>query len=558
MTSSPPRIKTALYVDFDNIYLGLREDSPVAAEQFATAPDRWLRWIEGGMASVAGDEGEQVRRAVLVRKCYLNPQTFGRFRAYFTRTGFSVVDCPPLTTRGKNSTDIVMVMDILDALRHETCFDEFVIMSGDADFTPVLQRLRMHDRRTAALVSGQVAPAYRAACDLLIPEETFLESALELRPAQRPMDVVPAAPARSEAGPELLDSIARRVYEEASANGSIPATELPQIFREFPEFTPTSSWLGFYSLRSLAEAVVARRAELQLVEGDPTWRVGVGERGEAAGTDGAGNGGRDEARRRIVARVAEIVSASPEPVGMARMAHGIIREFGDGILDSHWLGSGTFKNLLLRAEPLPFAISAAASGLLYDPERHEVPAEQAMPDTVPELPEELASFIRRVHQLTETPKLSPDQYRVLFETVAKELGRVPYSLMGTGKAVRDQCLERGVSIPRQAVTFVLRGLGYVRYPFHKVGEPHRPADLAVAFRGNVVNLLRQAQAEFSADDVSLVDRWLVEPSLQDLREEVRPEIDAAPLTELYVPLPELRIDDEDPWTRSAFPPEGRS
>jgi uncharacterized LabA/DUF88 family protein len=53
-----------------------------------------------------------------------------------------VVDCPPLTQRGKTSADVYMVMDVLDALEHKTEFDEFIILSSDADFTPVLLRLR--------------------------------------------------------------------------------------------------------------------------------------------------------------------------------------------------------------------------------------------------------------------------------------------------------------------------------------------------------------------------------------------------------------------------------
>jgi len=508
MASSTTRVKTALYVDFDNIYLGLREDSPAAAEQFATAPDRWLRWMEEGM----GMQGAE--RAVLVRRCYLNPDAFSRYRAYFTRSGFSVVDCPSLTKRGKSSSDIVMVMDMLDALQHETRFDEFVIMSADADFTPVLQRLRMHDRRTAVLVSGMAAPAYRAGCDLLISEDTFIESALGIV-ADEP--AASAAPARAPAPPsasraELLDAIALRVYEETSANGTLPATDLPRIYREFREFTPTSSWLGFFSLRGLTEAVVARRPELRILEGETTWRVGVGVAEEAqdapAARPSADGNGREELRRRIVARVGELVAQSPEPVGMARAAHQIIHDFGAELLETHWLGAGTFKHLLAGAGDLPFAIFTGSGGLLYDPERHPQPEERAPSDPLAGLPEPLATFIARVNRLTETPRLGPAQYRLLFEVIAKELGRAPYSLMGTGKAVRDQCVERGESIARQSVTFVLRGLAYVGYPLYRTDRGHSPEELGRAFRGNLVNLLRQAQAEVTDADLEMLDAWL--------------------------------------------------
>jgi hypothetical protein len=52
----------------------------------------------------------------LIRRCYLNPQSFAKFRAFFILSAFEVIDCPPLTSRGKTSTDIHMVMDILDTL----------------------------------------------------------------------------------------------------------------------------------------------------------------------------------------------------------------------------------------------------------------------------------------------------------------------------------------------------------------------------------------------------------------------------------------------------------
>ena len=122
------RIKTALFVDFDNIYVGLDKIDPEAAQSFATYPARWLAWIEHGMPSRENGAGAQAQqRAILIRRCYLNPKLFYNFRPYFTRSAFSVVDCPPITQRGKNSTDIQMVMDILDLMNHPTRFDEFIL-----------------------------------------------------------------------------------------------------------------------------------------------------------------------------------------------------------------------------------------------------------------------------------------------------------------------------------------------------------------------------------------------------------------------------------------------
>src|SRR6185295_7614761 len=235
---SPTRVRSALFVDFDNIYLGLQREDPGAAEQFATDPARWLSWLQD---SLPNQDGDGRKRKILLRRCYLNTSQFGRFRPYFTRSAFEVVDCPPLTSGGKTSADIQMVMDILDALGHTTRFEEFIILSGDADFTPVLLRLSKHDRRSAVLAVGPASAAYKAACDLLIDQDIFLEEAIEVGEGATP-----------RADPELLLRIADKVRERAGASGELVATDLPAIFREFPEFTPDSNWLGFYSLRAMA------------------------------------------------------------------------------------------------------------------------------------------------------------------------------------------------------------------------------------------------------------------------------------------------------------------
>jgi hypothetical protein len=88
--------------------------------------------------------------------------------------------CPPVTSQGKTSTDIHMVKDIVDLLQHETRCDEFIVFSADADFTPVLRKLRRFDRRTAVLAIGFPSAAYQASADLLIDERLFLREALGL------------------------------------------------------------------------------------------------------------------------------------------------------------------------------------------------------------------------------------------------------------------------------------------------------------------------------------------------------------------------------------------
>ena len=150
------RIKAALFIDFDNVYLSLLNDySESVARRFAN-PSRWMPWIASG--AYVTDRGDLMgERSILIRRCYGSPERMRPFRTYFVRSGFQVVDCPPLTTSGKNSADIVMTLDIADAIEHRTRFDEFVILSSDADFTSVALGLRACDRITSILANQQTA-----------------------------------------------------------------------------------------------------------------------------------------------------------------------------------------------------------------------------------------------------------------------------------------------------------------------------------------------------------------------------------------------------------------
>ncbi len=259
-------VKTAIFIDFDNFHSNLEKLNPRAAERFADDPASWLEWFRLGRhapapapapadaragapadatadaptdaptdapmdarADAPTDARPAAPRRLLLRRCYLNPDKFRRHRAGFVRAGFTVHDCPPLTTRGKNAADLWMTIDILDAIAHPTGFEEFIILASDADFTPVLLRLREHDRRTVLINDKLMAAALRAACDVVVPQDRFMAEALGL-PAEAPVEAateppapaamaVPAAaaPARQRAHPGGMraDRLARALAGQA-------------------------------------------------------------------------------------------------------------------------------------------------------------------------------------------------------------------------------------------------------------------------------------------------------------------------------------------------------
>ena len=510
---SATHVRTALFIDFDNIYLGLQREDPSAAEQFATDPTRWLLWLQDKLPH---QDGDHRTRKILFRRCYLNPSQFGRFRPYFTRSAFEVVDCPPLTSGGKTSADIHMVMDILDTLGHATRFDEFILLSGDADFTPVLLRLSKHDRRSAILAIGPASVAYKAACDLLIDQDTFLEEAIGAAPSQT---------TRAAAGPsnsgisDLLRSIADKVYERASASGELVATELPPVFREFSEFTSSTNWLGFNSLRNMTMAVVSTRGDLTMIDGDP-WRVGLLAEGEEPAAPEAGQEpGRTAPMPRylsatersrlieeILAYVRSVVEASDSAVPMARAAQMVISRFGEQVLSTRWAGAGTFRDLLEGRENPGFAISALKPGYIYDPSRHQLPIDGRPEELVGD--PQLNALAYRVHQLTDTPYLTRGDYARIFRLTAEEVNQHGYFLTRTSKAVRDRCIEEGSPIARASVNFILRGITFGGHRFGQNG-PEEPIALGSCFFRNVASLCDTAGITLSSPESEIIEDWIL-------------------------------------------------
>jgi hypothetical protein len=162
-------LRSAIFLDFDNLISGLRDGAgPEVALRFADQPELWLERLLG----------DRPRRALL-RRCYMNPAgtledgegsrvRFSEFRWSFMAAGFEVMDCPKLT-RLKNAADVRIALDAMEAMLSPlTRYDEFILLSTDSDFVPLLQRLRAADRLTRLVAHPDVGRVVRAAADEVI------------------------------------------------------------------------------------------------------------------------------------------------------------------------------------------------------------------------------------------------------------------------------------------------------------------------------------------------------------------------------------------------------
>ena len=172
-------VRAALYLDFDNVFGGLLKLDPEVAIRFAESPGEWLARLSEEL-TVAG------HRRWLVLRCYLNPEgapphpakpeerlRFSRYRQHFVQAGFEIVDCPRLGST-KNAADIRLAMDALDAIGSPAAYEEFVIASGDSDFTPLLVRLRAEGRCTTVVSASEAVEAFLAVPDRVIGGDDLL------------------------------------------------------------------------------------------------------------------------------------------------------------------------------------------------------------------------------------------------------------------------------------------------------------------------------------------------------------------------------------------------
>lgn len=550
MAESP--IRTALFVDFDQVYGGLYRIRPEAAERFATQPDKWLRFFEEGRHVEGWDNPEDAtQRVILVRKCYLNPvgsvrhaippayragppqhdpqDNFSKYRAYFTRAAFSVVDCPPLTSRGKNSADIVMAMDIIDALGHKTHFEEFIILSGDADFTPVLLRLREHDRATTILGDTLVAAAYRAACDNPVRQQDFIENAMGMS-ASAPM-VRDPEDRPDGARPSLITNVTAAVAAYLRQGGPRPINHLIPVFNGFPEFVyPTDGlkWFGYGSLTRLVDEMAHLDPALQIDKSDPSfWVLSCLPESEAPGTS-------DEAlTARILDCVRDILAKEPDPVPLARLGQ-LVRHQLPLPPDVDWPGGVTFADLLNDAEDPHIAVIGDPPAFAHDPIVQ--PRREARPPLPDEQAHDVRAVMAKVTRVSGCPALRPHEFRMVFEQMAAELqhlngvSRVPWTQWYLATAVYERCAEQGATIGRDAVTYVLTSLENADYNWHAGPDFHTAENLTDTFLDSLEALCEGARLELSDDELGMLEDWvsnsLYEPDAAEEPAQT-PQVDAA-------------------------------
>ena len=254
MASSPDSISMALFCDFENVALGVR-DAKYEKFDIKRVLERLL-----------------LKGSIVVKKAYCDWDRYKSFKAAMHEANFELIEIPHVRQSGKNSADIRLVVDALDLCYTKSHVDTFVIISGDSDFSPLVSKLRENAKQVIGVgVKQSTSDLLIANCDEFIFYDDLVRDSQRAAAKREARDNPPASrrqPEEDKARREELESrrskaidIAVETFDallaERGESGKIWSSMLKEaIKRRKPDFN--ESYFGFRAFGNLLEEAQAR------------------------------------------------------------------------------------------------------------------------------------------------------------------------------------------------------------------------------------------------------------------------------------------------------------
>jgi uncharacterized LabA/DUF88 family protein len=254
MASPPDSISMALFCDFENVALGVRD---AQYEKFDIKPVLERLLLKG---------------SIVVKKAYCDWERYKGFKATMHEANFELIEIPHVRQSGKNSADIRLVVDALDLCYTKSHVNTFVIISGDSDFSPLVSKLRENAKQVIGVgVKQSTSDLLIANCDEFIFYDDLVREKQRAL-ARRQTPGAASAPRRSAEeerhrketqdvrrtqGVELAVETFEDLVSERGDSGKIWASVLKEaIKRRKPDFS--ESYYGFRTFGNLLEEAQAR------------------------------------------------------------------------------------------------------------------------------------------------------------------------------------------------------------------------------------------------------------------------------------------------------------
>jgi len=325
----PSEDRIALFMDFENLAIGARED--LGGHVFNIKP----------LADALAERGR-----VIVRRAYADWNLFEEFRRMLVEHHVEMIEIPQrMGSVRKNAADIKMAVDAVELSFERDYITTFVIATGDSDFTPLVHKLRELNRKVVGIgLRASTSALLPPACD----EFLFYESLEGVEaPRRRQRRTKGAEPAEQKARetdddePNLERLITQTLAGlQRSADGVVLASNLKRaLLRKDPTFSEADHGFRAFGemLRHLEERGVVELSEGP-ARGDP--EVSFKE-----------EGGQEEQAFALLTRVVEKAKSGSAPLSGLKDA---IRKIEPGFSEKAYGYNGF----------LQFTRAAAARGVV--------------------------------------------------------------------------------------------------------------------------------------------------------------------------------------------------
>ncbi len=250
MTGKPKTQNMALFCDFENVAIGVRDVRAAAEFDIQKVLERLL-----------------LKGSIVVKKAYCDWDRYKPFKATMHEAAFELIEIPHVRQSGKNSADIRMVVDALDLCYTKAHVDTFVIISGDSDFSPLVSKLRENNKLVIGVgVKQSTSDLLIANCDEFIFYDDLVREQKKL-PQRKPKAAAGKAPEKAasvgvdaQKQQEALDLVVETVedlFKERGEEEKLWFSMVKQVLqRRNPGFNETHH--GFRTFSKLLEAAQTR------------------------------------------------------------------------------------------------------------------------------------------------------------------------------------------------------------------------------------------------------------------------------------------------------------
>ncbi|HTM60563.1 MAG TPA: NYN domain-containing protein [Burkholderiales bacterium] len=236
MPSNPEARSLAVFCDFENVALGVRE----------------AKYAQFDMEKVL--ERLLLKGSIVVKKAYCDWERYKEFKATMHAAAFELIEIPHVRQSGKNSADIRMVVDALDLCYTKSHVDTFVIVSGDSDFSPLVSKLRENAKTVIGVgVKNSSSDLLISNCDEFIYYDDLVrQDEQKRRAAKKRREGSPAGEDKKQEAFDLIVETLNALISERGEGEKIWGSMIKQALkRRKPGFN--ESYYGFKAFSDLLE-----------------------------------------------------------------------------------------------------------------------------------------------------------------------------------------------------------------------------------------------------------------------------------------------------------------